>query len=68
MPVNGMRKVVEELGSSTFDQFNCLMADIKLAQFALLKPCLSNTVIAEFKLGGNKRGDIGMFFSTVNIR
>ena len=37
MSVNGMRQVVEEVGSSTVDQSICLMADIKLAQFALLK-------------------------------
>ena len=50
------------------DQSICLMADIKLAQFALLKPSLSNTLIAGFNFGENKGGDIGMFVSTVNIR
>ena len=62
MSVNGMRQVVEELGSST--------VDIKLAQFALLKSSLSNTVIAGFKFEKNKGGDIGMFvsLSTVNIQ
>ena len=68
MSVNGMRQVVEEVGSSTVDQFICLMADIKLAQFALLKSSLSNTLIARFNFGENKGGDIGMFFFTVNIR
>ena len=68
MSVNGMRQVVEEFGSITGDQSICLMADIKLAQFALLNSSLSNTVIAGFKFGGNKGEDIGMYVSTVNIR
>ena len=68
MSVNVMRQVVEEVGSSTVDQSIYLMADIKLAQFALLKSSLSNTLIAGFNLGENKGGDIGMFVSTVNIR
>ena len=68
MSVNGMRQVVEEVGSSTVDQSICLMADIKLAQFALLKSSLSNTLIAGFNFGENKGGDIGMFVSTVNIQ
>ena len=54
MSVNGTRQVVEEFGSSTVDQSICLMADIKLAQFALMKSSLSITVIAGFKLGENK--------------
>ena len=49
-----MRQVVEEVESSTFDQSICLMADIKLAQFALLKSSLSNTLIAGFNFGENK--------------
>ena len=68
MSVNGMRQVVEEVGSSTVDQSICLMTDIKLAQFALLRSNLSNTLIAGFKFGDNKGGDIDMFVSTVNIR
>ena len=68
MSVNGMRQVVEEVGSSTVDQSICLMADIKLVQFALLKSSLSNTLIAGFKFGENNGGDIGMFVSTVNIQ
>ena len=68
MSVNGMRQVVEEVGSSTIDQSICLMADIKLAQFALLKSSLSNTLIAGFSFGENKGGNIGMFVSTVNIQ
>ena len=54
MSVNGMRQVVEEVGSSTVDQSICLMADIKLAQFALLKSSLSNTLIAGFNFGENQ--------------
>ena len=65
MSVNGMRQVVEEVGSSTVDQSICLMADIKLAKFALLKSGLSNTLIAGFNFGDNKGADIGMFVSTV---
>ena len=56
MSVNGMTQVVEEVGSSTVDQSICLMADIKLAQLALLKSSLSNTSIAGFKFGENKGG------------
>ena len=63
MSVNGMRQVVEEVGSSTVDQSICLMADIKLAQSSL-----SYTLIAGFNFGENKGGDIGMFVSTVNIQ
>ena len=63
-----MRQVVEEVGWSTVDQSICLMAEIKLAQFALLKSGLSNTLIAGFKFGDYKGGDIGMFVSTVNIQ
>ena len=37
MSVNGMKQVVEEVASSTVDQSICLMDDIKLAEFALLK-------------------------------
>ena len=33
------------------------MADIKLVQFALLKPSLSNTLIAGFNFGENKGGE-----------
>ena len=54
MSVNVMTQVVVEVGLSTVDQSICLMADIKLAQFALLKSGLSNTLIAEFKFGENK--------------
>ena len=54
MSVNGMRQVVEEVGSSTADQSICLMGDIKLAQFASLKSSLSNTLIAGFNFGENK--------------
>ena len=54
MSVNGMRQVVEEVGSSTVDQSICLMADIKLAQFALLKSSLSNTLLAGFNFGESK--------------
>ena len=46
-----MRQVVEEVGSSTVDQSICLMADIKLAQFALLKSSFSNTLLAGFNFG-----------------
>ena len=51
MSVNGMRQVIEEVGSSTVDQSICLIAYIKLAQFALLKSSLSNTLIAGFNFG-----------------
>ena len=44
------------------------MADIKLAQFALLKSSFSNTLLAAFNFGESKGGDIGMFVSAVNIR
>ena len=56
MSVNGMRQVVEEVGSSTVDQSICLMAYIKLAQFALLKSSfsLSNTLLAGFNFGESK--------------
>ena len=60
MSLNGMRQVVEEVGSSTVDQSICLMADIKLAQFGFLKSSLSNTLIAGFNFWGNKGGYIGM--------
>ena len=55
-----MRQVVEEVGPSTVDQYICLMANIKLAQFALLllKSSLSNTLIAGFNFGENKGEDI----------
>ena len=45
MSVNGMRQVVEEVGPITVHQSISMMADIKLAQFALLKSSLSNTVL-----------------------
>ena len=51
MSVNGLRQVVEEVGSSTVDQSICLMVDIKLGQFALLKSNLSNRLIAGFNFG-----------------
>ena len=54
MSVNGMRQVVEEFGSSTVDQSICLMADIKLFQFALLKSSLSNTLLAGFNFWESK--------------
>ena len=41
---------------------------VKLAQFALLKSSLSNTLIAGFNFGEHKGGDISMFVSTVNIQ
>ena len=53
-----MRQVVEEVGSSTVDQSICLMADIKLAQFTLLKSGLSNTLIVGVKFGEKQR-DLG---------
>ena len=68
MSVNGMRQVVDEVGSSTVDHSICLMADIKLAQFALLKSSFSSTLLAGFNFGESKEGDIGMFVSAVNIR
>ena len=54
MSVNGMRQVVEEVGSSTVDQSICLMANIKLAQFVLLKSSLSNTLLTVFNCGESK--------------
>ena len=48
-------QVVEEVGSSTVDQSICLMADIKMAQFALLKSSLSN-ILAGFNFGECKGG------------
>ena len=58
MSVNGMRQVVEEVGSSTVDPSICLMADIKLGQFALLKSSLSNTLLTVFNFGESKGGHI----------
>ena len=43
-----------EVGSSTVDQPICLMADIKLAQFALLKSSFSNTLLAGLNFGESK--------------
>ena len=68
MSVNGIRQLVEEFGSSTVDQVICLMANTRFGQSAFLKSSYSNTLIAWFKLGENKVGDMGMFVSTVNIR
>ena len=68
MSAKGMRQGVEKVGSGTVDQSICLMADIKLAQFALLMSSLSNTLVAGFNFGENKGGDMGMFVSAVNIR
>ena len=68
MSVNGIRQLVEEFGSSLIDQLICFMANTKFGQSALLKPSLSNTVRAGFKLGENKGGDMGIFVSTVSIR